>query len=56
MIFEPLDVAAVPFPFTDGRRTKRRSVLIVSSAIFNRTHEQSFLAMITTAGRDGRAT
>ena len=52
VIFEPLDVAVVPFPFTDRRRTKRRPALIVSSAIFNRTHEQSILAMITTAGRD----
>lgn len=52
MIFEPLDVAVVPFPFTDRRRTKRRPALIVSSTIINRTHEQSILAMITTAGRD----
>lgn len=52
MIFEPLDVVVVPFPFTDRRGTKRRPALIVSSAIFNRTHEQSILAMITSAGGD----
>ncbi len=52
MIFEPLDVVVVPIPFTGSRATKRRPALIVSSAIFNRTHEQSILAMITSAGSD----
>ena len=52
MIFEPLDVVVVPFPFTDRRGTKRRPALIVLSANFNRTHEQSILAMITSAGSD----
>ncbi|MCY3756492.1 MAG: type II toxin-antitoxin system PemK/MazF family toxin [Acidobacteria bacterium] len=52
MIFEPLDVVVVPFPFTNSRATKRRPALIVSSANFNRTHEQSILAMITSAGSD----
>ena len=42
----------VPFPFTDRRGAKHRPALIVSSAIFNRTHEQSILAMITSAGSD----
>ena len=52
MIFEPLDVVVVPFPFTDSRAIKRRPALIVSSAIFNQTHEQSILAMITSAGSE----
>ncbi len=52
MIFEPLDVVVVPFPFTDRRATRRRPALVVSSADFNRTHEQSILAMITSAGSD----
>ena len=52
MIFEPLDVVVVPFPFTDRRTAKRRPALIVSSADFNRDREQSILAMITSAGGD----
>ena len=52
MTFESLDVVVVPFPFTDRRATKRRPTLIVSSANFNQTHEQSILAMITSAGSD----
>jgi mRNA interferase MazF len=50
--FEPLDVVVVPFPFTDRRATKRRPALIVSSADFNAVHEQSILAMITSAKSD----
>ena len=49
MTFESLDVVVVPFPFTDRQATKRRPALIVSSADFHRAHEQSILAMITTA-------
>ena len=52
MSFEPLDVVVVPFPFTDRRTTKRRPALVVSSASFNRAHEQSILAMITSVGGD----
>ena len=52
MTFEALDVVVVPFPFTDRRAAKRRPALIVSSANFNRAHEQSILAMITSAGSD----
>ena len=46
------DVVVVPFPFTDRSAAKRRPALIVSSASFNETHEQSTLAMITSAGSD----
>ena len=52
MTFESLDVVVVPFPFTDRLAVKRRPALIVSSANFNRAHEQSILTMITSAGGD----
>ncbi len=52
MTSKSLDVVVVPFPFTDRRAAKRRPALIVSSANFNRAHEQSILAMITSAGSD----
>ena len=51
MIFDPLDVVAVPFPFTDRQAAKRRPALILSSGRFNQSHDHSILAMITsTAG------
>lgn len=49
MTCEPLDVVAVPFPFTDRSAVKRRPALVVSSAAFNHAHAQSILAMITSA-------
>lgn len=49
MIFEPLEVVVVPFPFTDRRASKRRPALVVSSAPFNDAHDQAILSMITTA-------
>ena len=52
MTFEALDVVVVPFPFADRRASKRRPALIVSSANFNQAHEQSILAMITSARSD----
>ena len=52
MTFEPLDVVAVPFPFTDRPTAKRRPALVVSSAAFNDAHAQSILAMITSARSD----
>ena len=55
MAFEPLEVVVVPFPFTDRRTAKRRPALVLSSASFNRAHEQSILAMITSAGTDWRS-
>ena len=55
MTFEPLEVVVVPFPFTDRRTAKRRPALVLSSASFNRAHEQSILAMITSAGTDWRS-
>lgn len=49
MIFEPLAVVVVPFPFTDRKAAKRRPALVVSSEAFNENHEQTILAMITSA-------
>ncbi len=40
------------FPFTDRRTTKRRPALVVSAPGFNSIHEQSILAMITSADND----
>jgi len=48
----PFDVVVVPFPFTDRQAERRRPALVVSSPKFNRTHDQSTLAMITSAGGD----
>ena len=47
-----LDVVVVPFPFTDRLAAKRRPALIISSENFNRVHQQTILAMITSAGSD----
>lgn len=52
MTFEPFDVVVVPFPFTDRETERRRPALVVSSPTFNATHDQSILAMITSAGGD----
>ena len=52
MTFEPFDVVVVPFPFTDREAERRRPALVVSSPEFNATHDQSILAMITSAGGD----
>ena len=52
MTFESLDVVVVSFPFTDRRAAKYRPALVVSSTNFNRAHEQSILAMITSAVSD----
>ena len=50
MTCEPFDVVVVPFPFTDRQAERRRPALVVSSPDFNSTHDQSILAMITSAG------
>lgn len=52
MTFEPFDVVVVPFPFSDRLAAKRRPALVVSSADFNLAHEQTILAMITSAPGD----
>ena len=52
MIYKPFDVVVVPFPFTDRQAARRRPALVVSSPDFNATHDQSILAMITSAGEE----
>ena len=49
MTFELFDVVVVPFPFTDRQAARCRPALVVSSPDFNATHDQSILAMITSA-------
>lgn len=52
MTFESLDVVVVPFPFTtDAPRSAVRR-WVVSAPGFNSIHEQSILAMITSADND----
>ena len=52
MTCEPFDVVVVPFPFTDREAERRRPALVVSSPAFNAQHDQSILAMITSAGEE----
>ena len=52
MIYDPFSVVVVPFPFADRHAERRRPALVVSSHGFNATHEQSILAMITSAEGD----
>jgi mRNA interferase MazF len=45
------DIVVVPFPFVDLPISRRRPALVLSSGQFNRDHDQSVLAMITTGAR-----
>jgi len=47
MICEPWAVVVVPFPFTEGPRTKRRPALALTTTAFNE-NGYTVLAMITT--------
>ncbi len=49
-IFEPFEIAIVPFPFVDLPKTKPRPALVLSVDRFNRQNGHTLLAMITTAG------
>ena len=49
MTYNPFDVVAVPFHFTEISVRKRRPALVVSSSLFNCQHNQVILLMITTA-------
>ena len=51
MVCEAGDVVIVPFPFTDGPKTKRRPALVVSPSDFNRASGHAIMAMITAADR-----
>ena len=50
MICEPWAVVIVPFPFTEGPRTKRRPALALTTKAFNQ-NGYTVLAMITTKAR-----
>lgn len=50
MICEPWVVVIVPFPFTEGPRTKRRPALALTTKAFNQ-NGHTVLAMITTKAR-----
>lgn len=47
MICDAFDVVAVPFPFVDSRRTKRRPAVALTAKGFNREGHCVF-AMVTT--------
>jgi mRNA interferase MazF len=48
--FDAFDIVAVPFPFTDGKQSKRRPAMIVSpKKTFNMPVGHSVMAMITSA-------
>jgi len=50
-IYDPFDVVAVPFPFTDKAKQKPRPALVISSRGFNAARDHVILTMITTAAR-----
>jgi mRNA interferase MazF len=47
--YQRWDILVAPFPFTDANVEKKRPVLVLSSAEFNKQHRQVITAMITTA-------
>ncbi|EAT58183.1 type II toxin-antitoxin system PemK/MazF family toxin [Chlorobium ferrooxidans] len=49
MSYEPYDIVVVPFPFTEKKRVKHRPAVIISSHLFNASHDHITLAMITSA-------
>ena len=48
--FKSFDVVAVPFPFTDSSKSKKRPALVLSSESFGRRIGHSVMAMITSTG------
>ena len=49
MIYEQRYVARARFPFADAMRDKLRSVLVLSTSDYNRSHELAIVVMITSA-------
>ncbi|TVQ78791.1 MAG: type II toxin-antitoxin system PemK/MazF family toxin [Bradymonadales bacterium] len=49
MIFDQFDVVVVPFPFSDGPKSKRRKALVISNQKFNKANKNTILLMITSA-------
>lgn len=49
MIYEPFSIVAVPFPFTDKAKSKKRPALVISTEKFQKETGHASLLMITTA-------
>ena len=49
MIYEPFSIVAVPFPFTDKAKTKKRPAIIMSTEKFQKETGHAALLMITSA-------
>ncbi|MDP1573355.1 MAG: type II toxin-antitoxin system PemK/MazF family toxin [Coxiellaceae bacterium] len=49
MIYEPFSLVAVPFPFTDKAKTKKRPAVVVSTEKFQKETGHTALLMVTSA-------
>lgn len=49
MIYEPWSVVAVPFPFTEKAKSKKRPALIISTEKFQKETGHAAFLMITSA-------
>lgn len=49
MIYEPFTLVAVPFPFTDKAKSKKRPALVISTERFQKETGHASLLMITSA-------
>jgi len=49
MIYDPLSVVVVPFPFTDSANFKKRPAVVVSSITHQKSTHHVTLLMITSA-------
>jgi len=52
-IFEPWDVVAVPFPYTDKATRQRRPALVVAAGSLQADHGLLWVLMITSAENRG---
>jgi mRNA interferase MazF len=48
MICNKGDIVVIPFPFVDNANTKPRPAVVLSNGEFNKTHDHTVMAMITT--------
>lgn len=49
MIYKPYSIVAVPFPFTDVAKSKKRPALVISTEEFQKENGHASLLMITSA-------
>lgn len=56
MIYEPWDIVAVPFPFTDRNVQKKRPALVLTNSVYQEQHGHCILAMITSAKQSSWST